>query len=52
VAMMPIAGAATEIVFDNRRLSWRLAAGLILAVLGGLLCNTAVITPPKFFCSQ
>ncbi len=41
VAMMPIAGAATEIVFDNRRLSRRLIVGLILAVLGGYLATGA-----------
>ena len=48
VAMMPIAGAATEIVFDNRRLSWRLVVGLILAVLGGYLATAAQLTQGHF----
>ena len=48
VAMMPIAGAATEIVFDNRRLSRRLIVGLILAVLGGYLATGAQLTQGNF----
>ena len=48
VAMMPIAGAATEIVFDNRRLSWRLVVGIILAVLGGYLATGAQLTQGHF----
>ena len=48
VAMMPIAGAATEIVFDNRRLSRRLIVGLILAVLGGYLATGAKLTQGNF----
>ncbi|MGE4634081.1 MAG: DMT family transporter [Arenicellales bacterium] len=48
VAMMPIAGAATEIVFDNRRLSWRLVVGLVLAVLGGYLATGAQLTQGHF----
>ncbi|HIE75972.1 MAG TPA: DMT family transporter [Gammaproteobacteria bacterium] len=48
VAMMPIAGAATEIVFDNRRLSWRLVVGIILAVLGGYLATGAQLTQEHF----
>jgi drug/metabolite transporter (DMT)-like permease len=46
--MMPIAGAATEIVFDNRRLSRRLIVGLILAVLGGYLATGAQLTQGNF----
>jgi len=48
VAMMPIAGAATEIVFDNRRLSRRLIVGLILAVFGGYLATGAQLTQGNF----
>ena len=48
VAMMPIAGAATEIVFDNRRLSRRLIVGLILAFLGGYLATGAQLTQGNF----
>ncbi len=48
VAMMPIAGAATEIVFDNRQLSRRLIVGLILAVLGGYLATGAQLTQGNF----
>ena len=48
VAMMPIAGAATEIVFDNRRLSRRLIVGLILAVCGGYLATGAQLTQGNF----
>ncbi|MGE4660370.1 MAG: DMT family transporter [Arenicellales bacterium] len=35
IAMMPIAGAAIEIVFDSRQLSFRLVAGIVMAVIGG-----------------
>ena len=35
VAMMPIAGAAIEIIFDGRRLSFQLLVGIFLAVMGG-----------------
>ena len=48
VAMMAIAGAATEIVFDNRRLSRRLIVGLILAVCGGYLATGAQLTQGNF----
>ncbi len=48
VAMMPIAGATTEIVFDSRRLSWRLVVGIILAVLGGYLATGAQLTQGHF----
>ncbi|MDP6551765.1 MAG: DMT family transporter [Arenicellales bacterium] len=39
VAMMPIAGAAIEIVFDGRRLPPRLVAGIVMAVGGGYLAT-------------
>ena len=35
VAMMPIAGAAIEMIFDGRRMSFQLLAGIFLAVMGG-----------------
>ena len=37
VAMMPIAGAAIEMIFDRRRMSFHLLAGIVLAVTGGYL---------------
>lgn len=36
-AMMPIAGAAVEVVFDKRRLRWHLIIAIALACIGGLL---------------
>ena len=41
VAMMPIAGAAIEMIFDGRRLSLHLLAGIALAVAGGYLAAGA-----------
>ena len=35
VAMMPIAGAAIEMIFDGRRMSFQLLVGIFLAVMGG-----------------
>ena len=35
--MMPIAGAAIEMIFDRRRMSFHLLAGIALAVTGGYL---------------
>ncbi len=35
IAMMPIAGAAIEIIFDGRRMSFQLLVGIFLAVMGG-----------------
>ena len=41
VAMMPIAGAAIEMIFDGRRMSFHLLAGIVLAVTGGYLAAGA-----------
>ena len=41
VAMMPIAGAAIEMIFDGRRLSLQLFVGIVLAVIGGYLAAGA-----------
>ena len=38
-AMMPIAGAALEVVLDKRRLRWYLVVGIILALSGGYLAT-------------
>lgn len=35
-AAMPIAGIALECLFDGRRLTWRLIAGIILSTIGGI----------------
>ncbi|MCW3780853.1 DMT family transporter [Defluviimonas salinarum] len=35
-AAMPIAGIALECLFDGRRLTWRLIAGIILSTIGGV----------------
>ncbi len=37
VAMMPLAGAAIEIVFDKHRLSTVAVLGILLALYGGYL---------------
>ena len=41
VAMMPIAGAAIEMIFDGRRMSFQLLVGIFLAVMGGYLAAGA-----------
>ena len=38
-AMMPIAGAAVEVVFDKRRLHLHLIIAIVLAFAGGLLAG-------------
>ena len=38
-AMMPIAGAAVEVIFDKRRLRLRLIIAIALALIGGLLAG-------------
>ena len=38
-AMMPIAGAALEVIFDGRRLKLKLVVGIILALTGGYLAT-------------
>jgi drug/metabolite transporter (DMT)-like permease len=38
-AMMPIAGAAVEVVFDKRRLRLHLLIAIVLAFAGGLLAG-------------
>ena len=38
-AMMPIAGAALEVLFDGRRLKLQLLIGIVLALSGGLLAT-------------
>ena len=39
VAMMPIAGAAIEVMLDGRRMNLYLASALVLALLGGYLAT-------------
>jgi drug/metabolite transporter (DMT)-like permease len=41
VAMMPIAGAAIEMIFDGRRMSFQLLVGIFLAVMGGYVAAGA-----------
>ena len=38
-AMMPIAGAAVEVIFDKRRLQLHLIIAIALALIGGLLAG-------------
>lgn len=40
-AAMPVAGIALECLFDRRRLTWRIVAGLILSVMGGVAVYAA-----------
>jgi drug/metabolite transporter (DMT)-like permease len=39
IAMMPIAGAAIEVALDDRRLRLHLVAGIVLALVGGLIAT-------------
>ena len=47
-SMMPIVGALLEVSFDGRRLRARLVAGIVLALLGGLLATGARLEQGNF----
>ena len=48
VAMMPIAGATVEVIFDNRQVSSRLCVGIIFAVVGGYLATGVNLAEGNF----
>ena len=48
VAMMPVAGAALELLLDKRRLQIALASGIALALLGGTLATGARFSEGNF----
>ncbi|MEJ2178451.1 MAG: DMT family transporter, partial [Gammaproteobacteria bacterium] len=47
-AMMPIAGAALEVVLDGRRLRPPLLLGILLALVGGYLATGVTLTDSTF----
>ena len=47
-AMMPIAGAAVEVIFDKRRLRLRLIIAIALALIGGLLAGGVNLSDATF----
>ena len=47
-AMMPIAGAAVEVIFDRRRLRLHLIIAIVLALIGGLLAAGVNINDGTF----
>ena len=46
--MMPIAGAALEVLLDDRRLRWNLLIGIILALSGGYLATGVQLEDGEF----
>jgi len=47
-AMMPIAGATLEVIFDGRQLKFKLIIGIILALTGGYLATGADLDNSSF----
>jgi drug/metabolite transporter (DMT)-like permease len=47
-SMMPIIGALLEVVFDGRRMRFRLTLGITFALLGGLLATGARLSEGSF----
>jgi len=47
-AMMPIAGATLEVIFDGRQLKFKLIIGIILALTGGYLATGANLLNSSF----
>jgi len=48
VAMMPIAGAGLEVLFDGRRLRAQLVIGILLALMGGYLATGVKLAEGSF----